>query len=75
MTRRTRPKPTVRKDVFETPSGLGGIFSVILIEDRGDTALVEVQYPCAGWHGYRFSCAKADLSPTTKSVVIEGGAA
>ncbi len=75
MKRRATSQPLVRKDVYNTPSGLGGIFDVIIIEDRGDIALVEVQYPTRDWQGYRFTCAKDTLKLTAKFVMVKGGAA
>ncbi|GBO89126.1 hypothetical protein [Marinobacter salsuginis] len=42
--------------VFNTPSGMGGSYTVSILEDRGETALVRVWYGTAtakGWKSWR----------------------
>jgi hypothetical protein len=57
---------TLAPATHKTPSGMGGVFPVAIIEDRGDIALVEVRDCGPDWSGYQFTCAKDKLSPLSK---------
>lgn len=66
--------------VYDTPSGLGGIFTVSIVEDLGDTALVRVWYGRAEvgrwdsykeWDGRTFTRDKAKLSNEREKVIEE----
>lgn len=57
--------------VFDTPSGMGGSFTVSILEDRGETALVRVWYGKAtakgwkswgDWDGHQIEVARTKLT-------------
>lgn len=65
-------RPAARSaETFETTSGLGGSFTVSIIEDLGaDKVLVRVHYPSGDWDGYRFAVSRSALRPTGKRVQV-----
>lgn len=64
--------------VYDTPSGLGGNFTVSIVEDLGDRALVRVWYgraevgrwdSCKDWDGSTFTTDKTKLSNEREKVI------
>ena len=54
-------------ETFDTPSGLGGSFTVSVLEELAEgRVLVRVHYPTRDWDGFQFAAARADLKPTGK---------
>lgn len=52
---------------FETPSGLGGSFTVSIIGDTGgEIVRVRVHYPTKDWDGYEFTTRRDTLRPLGK---------
>lgn len=45
------PMPTARSIVFDTPSGMGGIFTVQIVASDGDRVLVQTIYGRLNSHG------------------------
>jgi hypothetical protein len=61
---------TASAETFETPSGMGGSFTVSIIEALADGIVrVRVHYPSRDWDGYQFNVARNTLKATGKRSV------
>lgn len=61
---RQRKPATRRAQTFRTPSGLGGSFTVSIMEKIDATTVkVRVHYPTRDWDGYSFTTTRDKLSP------------
>ena len=65
-------RPVTRSvEAFDTSSGLGGSFTVSILQDLGDGRVrVRVHYPTRDWDGYQFSVARSELKSTGKRVQV-----
>lgn len=55
-------KPAVPA-THNVPSGMGGSFDVIVVEDRGETCLVRVRMRNRDWDGYELVVQKSEMKP------------
>lgn len=63
--------PKVQKELYETTSGMGGLFDVVITKEEGDIAWVSVHMPSnPDWHGFKFSVNKASLKSMSKKVQV-----
>ena len=58
------PKPKTVA-THKTPSGMGGVFDLIVLEDLGERCRVQVVNSGPGWNGMEFTPLKSALAPLT----------
>lgn len=55
-------------NLYTTPSGMGGTFDVVIVEDQGDQVSVRVHMPRnPDWHGYTFTTTRDQLTEVAQS--------